>query len=679
MTHKSCCSRKSLRPASDWNSAALVLAILTLVVAGGPVARAGDDAPPWMHAVASAPLPPHSDDANAILLYSEKNVSVQSATSIKTTVRKVYKILRPEGRREYEYAAAELSPHKKVSNMRAWCIPVNGRDYQVKEKEAADVAPDVSGGELLTDVKFRVIRIPAAEPGSVVGYEYESDEQPMILQDEWEFQQPIPVQSTRYSLELPSGWTYLAKWENYPESKPAQNGNRWQWDLSNVKEIRREEDMPPMAGIAGQMIIYFVPPGENAASAFTNWKEMGDWYRALTNGRTDGSPELKQTVQKIAASQPTTLGKMQAIAQFVQQNVRYVAIEMGIGGWQPHSAADAFTHRYGDCKDKTTVTISMLHEIGVESYYMIVNSRRGAVTPDTPAHIGAFNHAVVAILLPKDAADDASLVATLQPPKYSKLLVFDPTDELTPFGQLGSYLQGSYGLLVLPDGGQLVQLPTLPATTNSITRTARLTLDSAGTLKGDVTEIRLGEKAWIERSRLYGVTSENERVRPIENILSSSLTNFQVTHASIQNLHKTDQPFGFTYSFVALNYAKNAGGLLLVRPRVLGVKALAIATTKEPRLYSFEFSGVGLETDSFDIAIPAGYTVDDLPEAADADYSFASYHAETVVEGSTVHYRRTYEIKQASVPVDQAGKVKHFYQVVANDERNMLVLKLSGQ
>ena len=66
---------------------------------------------------------------------------------------------------------------------------------------------------------------------------------------------------------------------------------------------------------------------------------------------------------------------------------------------------------------------------------------------------------------------------------------------------------------------------------------------------------------------------------------------------------------------------------------MLGVKALAIATTKEPRLYSFEFSGVGLETDSFDIAIPAGYTVDDLPEAADADYSFASYHAETVVEG----------------------------------------------
>lgn len=677
MTLRSCCSRKLPQPVSSW--AAVVLAILAFLLAGRSIARAGDDAPQWMHAVASAPLPPHSDEANAILLYAEEDVSVQSATNIRTTVRKVYKILRPEGRRTYEYAAAELGPHKKVSNMRAWCIPVNGRDFQVKDKEAVDVAPDVSGGELLTDVKYRVIRIPAAEPGSVVGWEYQTEEQPMILQDQWLFQHEIPVRDTHYSLELPSGWSYVTKWTNYPESKPTQNGNRWQWNLSDVKEIRREEDMPPLAGIAGQMIIYFVPPGETAANAFTSWKEMGDWYRALTNGRTDGSPDLKQTVQKITASQSTTLGKMQAIAQFVQANVRYVAIEMGIGGWQPHSAAEAFSHRYGDCKDKTTVTISMLHEIGVESYYLIVNSRRGAVTPETPPHVGAFNHAVVAVLLPTGTVDDPSLIATLQQPKYGKLLIFDPTDELTPFGELGSYLQGGFGMLVLPDGGQLVQLPTLPATTNSIRRTATLTLDGSGTLKGDVVETRLGEKAWIERARLREVKNESERVHPIEGILSGSLTNFQITHASIQNINKTDQPFGFNYSFVAPNYAKNAGGLLLVRPRVLGVKAIGIATSKEPRKYSFEFSGVGLETDNFDIAIPAGYTVDDLPEAADADYSFASYHAKTVVEGNTVHYRRTYEIKQASVPVEEAAKVKRFYQVVAGDERNMLVLKPAGQ
>ena len=51
---------------------------------------------------------------------------------------------------------------------------------------------------------------------------------------------------------------------------------------------------------------------------------------------------------------------MKALAQFVQHDVRYVAIELGIGGWQPHSASDIFAHRYGDCKDKATLLSSML-------------------------------------------------------------------------------------------------------------------------------------------------------------------------------------------------------------------------------------------------------------------------------------------------------------------------------
>jgi transglutaminase-like putative cysteine protease len=72
---------------------------------------------------------------------------------------------------------------------------------------------------------------------------------------------------------------------------------------------------------------------------------------------------------------------MRAIAQFVQRDIRYVAIELGIGGWQAHPAADIFTHKYGDCKDKVTLMSSMLSEIGIESYYVSINTRRGAVTP----------------------------------------------------------------------------------------------------------------------------------------------------------------------------------------------------------------------------------------------------------------------------------------------------------
>ena len=95
---------------------------------------------------------------------------------------------------------------------------------------------------------------------------------------------------------------------------------------------------------------------------------------------------------------------MQAIADFVQHNIRYVAIELGIGGYQPHRAAEIFGHHYGDCKDKATAMSAMLHEIGVDSYYVVINSERGSVTPDMPANSG-FNHVILAVKLPPETPE----------------------------------------------------------------------------------------------------------------------------------------------------------------------------------------------------------------------------------------------------------------------------------
>jgi len=401
---------------------------------------------------------------------------------------------------------------------------------------------------------------------------------------------------------------------------------------------------------------------------------MGNWYLKLTNGRRDTSPQISQQVATLTATTPTPLEKMKALAQFVQHDIRYVAIELGIGGFQPHAASDVFVHHYGDCKDKATLLSSMLSQVGVESFYVMINSERGSVTPQVPANVGAFNHAILAIKLPPNVSDP-SLVATIQHPRLGPLLYFDPTNELTPFGEIGGYLQANYGLLVTPEGGELVELPEQPSAMNSIQRTGKLTLDPLGTLKGDVSETRLGDRASSERWRLHNVTKSSDQIKPIEDLLAGSLSLFSITHASIENLNHTDQPFGFHYSFEAHNYAKNAGGLLLVRPRVLGVKSSALLETKESRKFPIEFDGPSRDTDTFEIAIPAGYVVDDIPPAVDADYSFASYHAKTEVNGNLIHYSRTLEVKELTVPVSHAEDLKKFYRIIAGDERNTVVLK----
>jgi len=675
MKSKLFCNPEPPARAISWPVALFALWVVGCVLSCVPQALAGGDAPPWMHALVNVPLPAYDDKTDAVLLYSETNVTVISGDKIRTQVREAYKILRPNGR-AHGTVAVYFNPQRKIKSLHGWCIPAQGKDYEVKDKDAIEVSPNTEGSELISDTKYKVVRIPASDPGSIVGYEYEVEEQPLFLQDIWSFQETDPVRESHYSLQLPPGWEYKSSWLNHAEVHPTQSGNNsWQWAVSDISGIRHEPLMPPFQGVAGQMILSFFGSEGPTLKANTDWNTMGRWYFNLIGERVDASPEIKQQVLALTGSRTTTLQKMQAIGEFVQHDIRYVAIELGIGGMQPHAAPYVFSHRYGDCKDKATLVRSMLREIGVESYHVVINAERGSVTREMPAHNG-FNHVITAIKLP-DGMVDSSLIATVQHPRLGRILFFDPTNDLIPFGQLPGYLQANYGLLVTPDGGELIELPQQPPTMNSIQRTAQLTLDPTGMLKGEVKEVRLGERASSERWRLRTVTKDTDRIKPIEELLANSLASFHLTHASLVNFQQTDQPFGFNYSFESPNYAKTAGNLILVRPRVIGSKGLGFLETKEPRKFPIEFEEPTRDTDTFEITIPPGYVVDDLPPPVDADYGFASYHSKTVVNGNVVDYTRTFEVKELSVPVSKADDLRRFYRIIAGDERNTVVLKPS--
>jgi hypothetical protein len=641
--------------------AAVLLVAVCLLLTPRPAFAGG--APPWLRALVDVPLPEHDDKTDAVRLYSEKILTVQPNGKIKTIEREAYKILRPDGK-SYGMVQASYDSETRITGMHAWCIPAQGKDYEVKESSAVESALlGVDGSELITDVRTKLLEIPAAEPGNILGYEIEHEDRPYIFQDEWVFQGGVPTREAHFTLQLPPGWEYKAVWLNHPELEPVAANNQWQWVVGNVKAIKFEEDMPPPVGVAGRMIVSLFPPG-GVKKGFQSWSEMGKWYSTLTNGRRDPSAEIKQKVAALTASAATPLAKMQSLAAFVQSDIRYVAILLGIGGVQPHPATDIFANRYGDCKDKATLLSSMLKEAGIDSYYVVINAERGVVTSATPPHIGGFNHVILAVQLPSGLTDP-SLMAVVQHPKLGRILFFDPTDHLTPFGQLSGTLQANYGLLVTPDGGDLIELPQLPSSSNAITRSAKLTLDDKGTLQGEVKEVRLGDPASSQRWALRSATKSADQIKPIETTLSHSLATFQIGKATVTSLHQNQLPFEYDYSFVSPNYAKHAGDVLLVRPRVLGSKSSSILETTEPRLYPVEFDGPERDTDVFEITLPAGYDIDDLPPPVNADYDL-------------LRYTRVFEVKQLSVPVNRMDDLKKFYRIIATDERNSAVLKPSG-
>jgi hypothetical protein len=676
MNSKSYCSREPRRQAIS-RLAGAIAALVLLFLACAFSTRAGD-APQWMHALVNAPLPAHDEKTDAILLYSEDILNVQNNGKIKSIERRAYKILRPGGR-ERGTVYKHFDSETKITGLRGWCIPAQGKDYEVKDKDVIETALfGVANGELASDTRTKILRIPAPDPGNIVGYEIEHEDRPYILQGEWSFQRTDPVREARYTLQLPAGWEYKAVFLNYPEVKSTASGNnQWQWVLSNVEGIRPEDNMPPWPAIAGQMIVSFLPPGGAQNRGFENWNDMALWETGLVRGRRDASPEIKQTAAALTASETSVTGKMRALAKFVQSDIRYVAIELGIGGWQPHAANDVFAHKFGDCKDKATLMSTMLKEIGIDSYYVVVNTNRGTVNSKTPA-VQWFNHVILAVKLPEGVTDPA-LTAVLPHQTLGRLLIFDPTDELTPFGSLRGPLQANFALLVADNGGELVELPKLAAAMNGTRRTAQMTLAPSGTLTGEVTEIRMGDHAAYQRYALRSAATDKDKIKPIESLLSHSLATYRITKATVSNVQQTDLPFGYNYSLQAESYAKPAGNLLLVRPRVLGSRSSDLLETKEPRKFPVEFEGPSLDSDTFEITLPAGYEIDDLPPPVDADYGFASYHSKSEMSGNKLRYTRTFEVKEVTVPVAKIDDLKKLYRIIAGDERNTAVIKPSGK
>ncbi|MGB7640731.1 MAG: DUF3857 domain-containing protein, partial [Terriglobales bacterium] len=216
----------------------------SLMVAFVPRAAAGD-APQWMHALVGAQLPQYDDKTSAVVLYSDMSVTVLSEDKIRMHVREAYKILRPEGH-DRGTVWVNFNPERKISSLHGWCIPASGKDYEVKDKDAIDVAIPKEGGTLVEDERFRLLRIPASDPGNIIGYEYDVEERPFWLQDGWDFQRTDPVRESHYSLQLPAGWAFKTSWISHPEIKPEETGgNVLKWTVNDVKGIRPEKDMPP--------------------------------------------------------------------------------------------------------------------------------------------------------------------------------------------------------------------------------------------------------------------------------------------------------------------------------------------------------------------------------------------------------------------------------------------------
>ncbi|HEY5026967.1 MAG TPA: DUF3857 domain-containing protein [Candidatus Angelobacter sp.] len=639
--------------------------LLALTLLGFGSVASATDVPEWLRALSRQPAKSYADDVNAVILLDDQVTTVKENGEIVRHGRFAVRILRPEGR-EFAAFPVPYDSDSKVSYLRGWSITSKGQEYEAKDV----IEQTVSSYEVYSDLKIKAVRVPGADVGTVVGFEFEQKERPYIFQDHWDFQTTVPVESSRYELHLAPGWRFKADWVNHEEQKPKEESGALVWQLGNVPRIEREPHRPPSEALSGQMVVTFLSD-KNPNKSYRDWSEFGSWYTQLSTGVRDASGPLQQKVQELAPATMPLLDRIKVLARFAQQDVRYVEIKIGVGGYRPHMAADIYSHRYGDCKDKATVLSSMLAQIGVKSYYLLVRTDRGIFTEKTPP-MARFDHMILAISLP-EASYPKAMPAMYQHPKLGRLLIFDPTNEFVPFGQIPSYEQDNYGLLVGEQGGDLIHLPLSKPEANGVTRTAKLTLTPDGAVQGEIEEIRSGFDAMRGRASLLHET-ESDRKKTVERMLGRTVSNFQLTGLEVVNADEIDKDLILRYKFSADHYAKSAGQLLLVRPHVVGEVAGAWDANK-PRHYAYQFDVPFLDNDSVEITLPEGFNVDELPEPAKSSFPFGQYVSKTENSGHILKYTRQYRMDSTLVSMEQMDQLKKLFGQINLDEKNMAVLK----
>jgi hypothetical protein len=646
------------------------LPILLLICAAAP-AMAGDQAPQWLQQAAQMNLPTYDKNVQAVVLVDDGAVTVSPDGRVTKVQNYAIRILQHEARERAVTQVAYLLQSGKVKDLDAWLISANGNVKHYGKDQTVDSAA------ALNDVynEYRIRSISAkddADAGMVFGYTSITESRSIVSQDKWEFQDSIPVVSSRYTLVLPQGWRTESVTFNHAKVEPKINGSTYTWELANLPPIPDEPMSPSLSNLVARLAISYYPatPGQNPdIKTFANWSEVGAWMGELEDPQVIMSDALTAKARELTASAKTEYEKIQAIGRYVQK-VQYISIQKDLGkggGYRPHSSAEVFAKSYGDCKDKANLMRAMLRVVGIDSVPVsIYSGDPDYVRTDWPSP-KQFNHCIIAVKV----SDETKAVTVIQHPKLGRLLIFDPTAEETPVGDLPFYLQGSLGLLDSKDVDALVLMPVTPADVNQLERSAELQLDDEGAISGVIQENAQGQTAARFRTE-FRQLSRPEYNTMVDHWLISGAPGSRVS--KVEPVDDAIQgKFGLSVTFAAGGYGQLMQGRLLIFKPAIVSRRDSLTFTDSKRSHPVVLTA-NAYSETIRVKLPAGFDVDELPDPVKLETAFANYNTSYDVKDGQLTFKRSLVQRAMTIPVEQYASVRSFFEKIRAAEQAPVVL-----
>lgn len=444
---------------------------LSLLTAAGLAAQSPVEAwkaphfsiePRSLYAAASAiPAP---DTANVALLEDDESYSFDADGRSVHTSYVVYKVLNSKGAEGWDSASVYWEPwHQQRPRIQVRVIAPDLSVHLLDQKQITEAPAHDGDYKSYSDAKTLRVPFPAIAPGVVVEEEFITVETaPFFAAGRtgriYFGRERVPVAHSVAAIDAPASLALRTETVNLDGLQPArtETGGR----ISLVYEKGRIDGIDPPEG---NLPSNYSPFPVVAFSTGASWQALARAYSAIVDDHAQVAA-VQSIVDGLTANKTTTADKEAAIIEWVGQQIRYTGIEFDEGAIVPHDPVEVLNHRYGDCKDKATLMVTMLRAAGIPAYVALLNAGSRYDVPANLPGMGLFDHAIVYVPGAAGAKD----------------IWIDATDPWARLGQLPAPDQGRRALIARPESTALTLTPESTSQENVLLEERIFTLAENG-------------------------------------------------------------------------------------------------------------------------------------------------------------------------------------------------------
>ncbi len=425
----------------------------------------------------------------ALILEDEGSIDIHVLSDAAFSVYDRHTIIKVFNSRGFKYAniAVPYGINSEVDEIEARTIGADGKITVLNPEKIYDVNlyPNFV---FYSDQRAKIFTLPAVTEGCILEYRYRITIRSRTYGSRWRFQSEIPTLKSRFKLFKQSDWDidyriYGPVSEQTVADLPAGFKQSMVWEAGPLPALKSEVFMPPLVETGARLTI--------APVGISSWSDLAHWYYNLVKPNMDKRGELSDLADSLTAHLPSDREKLKTVFEWTRDKLRYLAVEIGIGGYQPSPVEEVFYERYGDCKDMTTLLCALADEIGIPVYQALISTRQNGLPDTTLPAATQFNH-----------------VIAYAPTTGPNGLWMDVTDKSCAFGTLPWYDQDVPVLFIGPDGaGKLMRTPGSNPSDNLAVTDWQIVLDHSGSAVVNAHTISYGIIANELRNQLQQISS----------------------------------------------------------------------------------------------------------------------------------------------------------------------------